>query len=209
MPVTDPGTAATMPRTFAGTGQAKRRHGAELERAIFAAVFDQIDEVGYARLTMDRLAAAASTSKAVLYRRWESKEALVLDALRASLPTIPEVPEHASLREDLLAVLGVVRSAFAVTKGTAFRLVAAEAGGDCRALANERVFGPAHDAILATLRRAVERGETRPELASDLVADIGTALLRSRAIEGEVPSEALVTAIVDDVLLPLLTEPDR
>jgi hypothetical protein len=117
------------------------------------------------------------------------------------------VPAHASLREDLLAVLGLVRTAFAVTKGTAFRLIASEAGGDCRALANERVFSPAHDAILATLRRAVERGETRPELANDLVADIGTALLRSRAIEGEVPPESLVTEIVDDVLLPLLTEP--
>ncbi|MFC0440037.1 TetR/AcrR family transcriptional regulator [Kutzneria buriramensis] len=184
---------------------AKRRRGTALQHAIFDAVFDLINEIGYARLTMERVALAAGTSKAVLYRRWPDKEALVLDALRESLPTIPEVSVHGNLRDDLLAVLEVVRSAFAMTKGTAFHLVAAEAGGDCRALANERVFAPAHDAILATMRRAAERGETRPELVTDLVADIGTALLRSRAIDGEIPPETLVTAIVDDVLLPLLS----
>ena len=199
MSVTDPGVlAAVSPR---------RRRGPALQRAIFDAVFDQINEIGYARLTMDRLALAAGTSKAVLYRRWDSKEALVLDALRESLPTIPDVPDQGSLRGDLLAVLGAVRAAFAVTKGTAFHLVAAEAGGDCRALANERVFGPAHQAIRNTLGRAAERGEIRPALDSDLVAGIGPALLRSRAIDGEIPPESLVADIVDQVLLPLLRSP--
>ncbi|MFI9387653.1 TetR/AcrR family transcriptional regulator [Kutzneria sp. NPDC052558] len=183
---------------------AKRRRGVELQHAIFDTVFDLINEIGYARVTMERVAVAAGTSKAVLYRRWDDKESLVLDALRESLPTIPEVPDQGNLRDDLLAVLEVVRSAFAMTKGTAFHLVAAEAGGDCRALADERVFAPAHDAILTTMRRAVERGEARPELVTDLVADIGTALLRSRAIDGEIPPESLVTSIVDEVLLPLL-----
>src|SRR5882757_6502148 len=184
---------------------AKRRRGTELRHAIFDTVFDLINEIGYARVTMERVAVAAATSKAVLYRRWDDKEALVLDALRETLPTIPEVPDQGNLRDDLLAVLEVVRSAFAMTKGTAFHLVAAEAGGDCRALADERVFAPAHDAILTTMRRAVERGEARPELVTDLVADIGAALLRSRAIDGEIPPESLVTSIVDEVLLPLLS----
>jgi hypothetical protein len=143
----------------------------------------------------------------VLYRRWDSKEALVLDALRDCLPTIAEVPPRQNLRDDLLAVLGSIRSAFALTKGTAFHLVAAEAGGDCRALADERVFSPAHKAIIDTLGRAAERGEIGADLVTDLIADIGPALLRSRAIDGAVPPESMVTAIVDEVLLPLLTKP--
>ena len=58
-----------------------RRRGDSLRRAIFEAVFDQLQTVGYANLTMDKVAAAAHTSKAVLYRRWASKDALVAEAL--------------------------------------------------------------------------------------------------------------------------------
>ncbi|AEH09834.1 MULTISPECIES: TetR/AcrR family transcriptional regulator [Protofrankia] len=183
----------------------RRRRGPALQEAIFSAVFDQINEIGYARLTMDRIAAAAGTSKAVLYRRWESRESLVLDALRESLPTVPEPPAGQSLRADLLHVLETVRSAFTVTKGTTFHLVAAEAGGDCRALADERVFVPAHRVILDVLGRAAGWGEIRAELVTDLIAGIGPALLRSQAIDGPVPDPATVTAIVDEILLPLLT----
>lgn len=192
------------PEPGAAAVSAKRRRGQALQRAIFEAVFDQINEIGYARLTMDRVAAAAGTSKAVLYRRWDSKESLVLDTLRESLPVIGDVPAGGSLREDLLAVLGALRAAFAVTKGTAFHVVAAETGPDCRQLADERVFRPARRVILGILRRAADRGEIRAELVKDLIADVGPALLRSRAIDGSVPGEAMVTAVVDEVFLPLL-----
>ncbi len=39
-----------------------------------------------------------------------------------------------------------------------------------------------------------------------MIADIGPALLRSHALDGEIPSEALVASIVDSVLVPLLTK---
>lgn len=184
---------------------ARRRRGPVLHRAIFDAVFDQIQTVGYARLTMDRVAAAAGTSKAVLYRRWDSKEALVLDALQESMPAMPDVPGQPTLREDLLMLLGALRSALAAAQGIAFHLVAAEVGGDCQALVNERLFAPAHRAVLGALRRAAERGEISAVMATDLIADIGPALLRSRAMDGSALPDALVAAITDEVLIPLLT----
>lgn len=184
---------------------ARRRRGPVLHRAIFDAVFDQIQTVGYARLTMDRVAAAAGTSKAVLYRRWDSKEALVLDALQESMPAMPDVPGQPTLREDLLMLLGALRSALAAAQGIAFHLVAAEVGGDCQALVNERLFAPAHRAVLGALHRAAERGEISAVMATDLIADIGPALLRSRAMDGSALPDALVAAITDEVLIPLLT----
>lgn len=191
-------------RSPALTAGARRRRGPALQRAIFDAVFDQINEIGYAKLTMDRVAAAAGTGKAVLYRRWDSKEALVLEALRDSLPVLGDVPDGGGLRDDLLAVLGSLRDALAATKGTAFHVVAAETGPDCRQLADERVFRPARRVILGILGRAAGRGEIRPEAVTDLIADVGPALLRSRAIDGSVPGPAMVTDVVDTVLLPLL-----
>ncbi len=84
--------------TAAGT----RRRGEALERAIFAAVIDQLAAVGYAGLTMDGVAAAASTGKAALYRRWPSKAELVADALGHALPAPEDAPDRGNIREDLI-----------------------------------------------------------------------------------------------------------
>jgi AcrR family transcriptional regulator len=188
-----------------GAAPARRRRGDELRKAIFDAVFQQVNETGYAALTMDRLASAADTSKAVLYRHWESKDALVVDALRNSLPAADEPAPGPDLRADLLTVLDRMRAAVAATRGAAFRVIAAESGGACHLLAEERVFGPARAAILAALRRAADRGECEAALVSEAIADVGPALLRAKALDGPVPSEAVVAGIVDEVLVPLYT----
>lgn len=60
-------------------------------------------EVGWAGFTMDAVARRARVGKAALYRRWESKEKLIVEAL-ASI-TMPVMAETTgSLREDLLAM---------------------------------------------------------------------------------------------------------
>ena len=51
---------------------------------------------------MDLLAQRAGVGKATIYRRWESKEALILDALRITETPIP-VPDEGNLRDDLFA----------------------------------------------------------------------------------------------------------
>jgi hypothetical protein len=98
-----------------------------------------------------------------------------------------------------------MRAAVAATRGAAFRVNAAESGGACHLLAEERVFGPARAAILAALRRAADRGECEAALVSEAIADVGPALLRAKALDGPVPSEAVVAGIVDEVLVPLYT----
>jgi Tetracyclin repressor-like, C-terminal domain len=115
-----------------------------------------------------------------------------------------DVPARDSLRDDLAGILNRIRAAFAATGGASFHLIVAEAGGNCRALADDRIFRPARAAIIGALERAVERGEIHGDLVTPGVADIGPALLRSHALDGTVPSESLVSGIVDEVLLPLL-----
>jgi len=60
----------------------RRRRGALLERALLQAAWDELASVGYARLSMDGVAARAHTSKTVLYRRWPNRAALVVAAMR-------------------------------------------------------------------------------------------------------------------------------
>lgn len=50
--------------------------------AILTAANELFDEVGYDQLTVQDIAARAGVGLATLYRRWPSKNALVIDALR-------------------------------------------------------------------------------------------------------------------------------
>ena len=56
----------------------------EREDEILDATVTLLMEVGYDRLTMDAVAARAKASKATLYRRWNGKVSLVIDALHAA-----------------------------------------------------------------------------------------------------------------------------
>jgi len=74
----------------------------EREDEIFEACVDLLIQVGYDRLTMDAVAKRARASKATLYRRWETKASLVVDALVRAKGT-PHVEDHdtGDLRSDL------------------------------------------------------------------------------------------------------------
>ena len=52
------------------------------EVEILEAALEVLADVGYDRLTMDAVAQRAKASKATLYRRWNGKVSLVIDALR-------------------------------------------------------------------------------------------------------------------------------
>ena len=72
------------------------------EQEILDAALDVLADVGYDRLTMDAVAHRAKASKATLYRRWNSKAKLVVDAL-ARMKGTPEAPDTGDLRSDLVA----------------------------------------------------------------------------------------------------------
>ena len=84
----------------------QRRRGEELEAALLQAAWDELVSVGFARLTMESVAARARTGVAVLYRRWPRKDDLVLDAIHHYGATHPvEIPDTGSLRGDMIGLL--------------------------------------------------------------------------------------------------------
>ena len=50
-------------------------------QAILTAAMELLAEVGFAGVTVDAVAQRAGVGKATIYRRWQSKERLVLDAI--------------------------------------------------------------------------------------------------------------------------------
>ena len=89
--------AATTPR--------RGRPRAEgLDEALLDVTLDLVGEVGIHGMSMDDLAQRAGVSKATIYRRWPSKERLVLEALNHAMRPF-DLIDTGTLRNDLDAYL--------------------------------------------------------------------------------------------------------
>jgi AcrR family transcriptional regulator len=184
-----------------------RRRGQTLEQAIFQAVLDQLQTVGYARLTMEGVAGCAHTGKAALYRRWPGKEDLVVDALDHVLPSLADLPDHGDVRDDLLDLLRRLAAMVNSGTGCALRCLLAEVDREhpFARLLHERVFAPRQHSFHAVLQRAADRGQLRADAASQLVADVGPAMVVQRFLaDGPPVPDDYVVSILDQVVMPLL-----
>ncbi len=190
-----------------------RRRGAALEDAILAAAYAELTEVGYTAFSVEGAAARARTGKASIYRRWPTKPDLVMDALCAALPTPDACGLEVQFDDSVTTTDALHHVARSITKiltspaGDAMRSIKCEAAVDpeLAALIDARFQAPRRAALLALLRRGVERGEVRPDAATPLVADVLPAVLTHRVImQRQRITEAVITEIMDQVLIPLV-----
>lgn len=187
--------------------QTRRRNGRALVADILEATIAEVDEVGYAELSMERVAERARASKASLYRRWPGKVALVVDAAYHVLPDPSGIADTGTLRGDLLAMLRHVGDQVAGPAGRAIRGVLGDVLRD-PARAEEfraRTRGNSAAVIETVLRRAHARGELDADAVTRRQREAGPALLRQHFLthDGPVPDDVIVE-IVDEVVLPLL-----
>jgi AcrR family transcriptional regulator len=81
-----------------------RPRSADADDAILTATLELAGEVGINGMSMDDLAERAGVSKTTIYRRWTSKEQLVLDALRSAMGPLDDV-DTGSLHADVRVYL--------------------------------------------------------------------------------------------------------
>src|SRR3712207_8338926 len=72
---------------------------------IRAAILRLPAEVGYSALTMDAVAAEAGVGKATIYRRWRTKEELVVDTVSDLNREIAVPADTGSVEGDLRAIM--------------------------------------------------------------------------------------------------------
>ena len=181
------------------------------DAAILAAALDLVAERDYERMTLDEVAARTGRAKTTIYRRWATKEDLVLAALRAAGPP-PEaalLPDTGSLRGDLLAVVDSPWLGGSARRLAVFAGLAPALRGSARMAAAIRaeVTDPYADAYRRILRRAVDRGEVSAEAAArvDLLAEVIPAMSTHRLVAAGAPVRRdLFVRVVDDVVLPAL-----
>ena len=173
----------------------------ESEDAILNAVMLILASDGYPGLTTDKIASHARVSKSTIYRRWPSKEHMVLAAFVLTPPLDPK--DTGDLEQDLL---DIVEQFVRLLRETPL-------GGALPALMVERLHNPtlaaAFDPIVTrrreptrlVLERAIARGELAAALNMELALDLiwGPVMLRALFIAGDVTREAL-RALVQTIL---------
>jgi AcrR family transcriptional regulator len=184
-----------------------RRRGAVLEKAIYAAAIAELIEHGPGGLSMERVADRARTGKSSVYRRWPGKEALMLDTLRHTLPSVDEPPDTGSLRGDLLCMLSRMARVMQEPAGQAVRTLIAEGQRQpalVRAV-DEQVIQPRIDRILSALRRATEPRVIEQGANMELMARVGPALIIHELLLTGLPSsEDTIGQVIDHIILPAL-----
>ena len=175
------------------------------EQEILDATLEVLVQVGYDRLTMDAVAAVAHASKATLYRRWDGKADLVVDALAAhQRGLVGVVPDSGTLRGDLIASFcGSGGLSETMPSTVASVITALGHDPDFAAGFREKVIAPKLAVTRALFERAVSRGEVRADLDLDLFAPALAGIVLHRFyVLGETPDATTITRVIDQIILP-------
>ncbi|MBJ7336886.1 TetR/AcrR family transcriptional regulator [Mycolicibacterium sp.] len=177
------------------------------EAEFLAITLELLQQNGYERLTIDAVAATAKASKATVYRRWPSKAELVLAAFIEGIRQTVVPPKTGSLRSDLLALGQAVNEQSGRHASTVGAVLPELSRNPALGDAMKNVFVDQRRAVMTeVLQQAVDRGEIDAAAISDELWDVlGGYLVFRQMVSGTPPSDATVTALVDEVLLPSLT----
>ncbi|MDP9461603.1 MAG: TetR/AcrR family transcriptional regulator [Actinomycetota bacterium] len=196
-------TTSEMPRPSRGG----RPRDPSRDGVIRAAILRLLAEVGYGALTMDAVASEAGVGKATIYRRWRTKQDLVVDTISDLNRAEAAPPDTGSLEGDLRQML---RSLVTVITGPtgAATLSLLSTVPHQPALAEAFRNGPLavwRQSFEEIWSRAEQRGEVQPDVAGSVVAETTSALLVQRwLLTGRPIDEAYADEVLDTVVLPLI-----
>jgi AcrR family transcriptional regulator len=157
-----------------------RPRSSESERAILDATARLLMDHGYSGLTLSKVAARARASKSTIYRRWPTKEHLIV----ASFNRWPVLDPHDSgdVLEDLLDLH--VQSTRHLRKGgmrgVMPKLIAERAESPALAEVLDPLLERRYDPIRQILRRAIERRQLPDDTDIELAVHAISGLIAAR-----------------------------
>jgi AcrR family transcriptional regulator len=200
-------STSTTPNGEAPARGARRSEASR--RAILTAAFELVGEIGYARLTIEGIAARAGVGKQTIYRWWPSKGAVLFDAFLALAEDAdgdPALPDTGDLDADLKLVL----------RATVAELVDARYDRPMRALTaamlddpelaaeyEQRLEVPMTAIKRARLASARDAGQLPADVDLDLAVELLWSPLQSRWLARGELTTAFADGIVDTVLAGL------
>lgn len=187
-----------------------RPRDANREASILAVVRELVAEVGYDKTSFEEVARRASASKPTLYRRWPTRQDMVVAALKAAPSGVVDTPvDTGSLREDLLILCRRLAETLRTTD-VALTAALLQAGLKdpelCQDMETSMGFTGARLPV-SVLRNAVDRGELPCGASPFAYEEVTGSVLVLRAMNGLPLDEDYLRQLIDTVLLPALARP--
>jgi AcrR family transcriptional regulator len=160
-------------------------------------------------MTLDQVAREAGVAKTTIYRWWDSKELLALDAAFDEIDRagVSRLVDTGSLRSDVLARWKIMLRFFAEppwSRVMASLLAHAQLDAAFAALYRERFFEPRREAARASIRAAIQRGELGEKTDVELALDLFYAPFWNRLLHGHAPlDERYADQVVDATMRAL------
>src|SRR5262245_42615231 len=171
------------------TGRPRDPH---IDGAVLGAVVDVLTRVGYGHLTLEEVARRAGTTKPAIYRRWRTRQQLVLAALARQLEAqaLPALDSGCVVCDLGDAARVFLAACDRVPPGVLGALLADCAGlPDLRTTFMARLFAPPRQAVGDLVDRAKARGDLRADLDTGTAVDFLASLVHYRALFAHAPTD--------------------
>jgi AcrR family transcriptional regulator len=178
------------------------RRGAAVRTAVLSAALAELLERGVNGVTIAAIAARAGVHETSVYRRWRTREDLIVDALtNLSAAEIP-VPDTGSVRGDLVELARLVSAYLSMPLGRAVVAIAAFTVEDeSIAEARAKLVASRLEAMRVLIGRAVDRGELPVGTDARFALEMLVSPLHMRTfMTGEPLTETLPEQVVDMIL---------
>jgi AcrR family transcriptional regulator len=175
-----------------------------VDTRVVAATLELLAEEGLSALSVESIATTAGVSKSSVYRRWNSKEEIIIDAI-ATVAQAVNVSDTGDIRHDLVTAIDGLRGLVSDTRaGEVFPWLVSEIASrsDIGVLYFTTVVHPRRRAIVDLLAAARERGDIRSSLDVEIAVDIltGPVILRRMAGNMDSAPDDWAEIVVDSLL---------
>jgi len=145
----------------------------DIESRVYRATLELYAQVGWAGLTLDAVASRCRVGKFSIYRRWASKEALIVEAIRSMGPESSPFEPIGEIRADLISFVETLIAALTGPLGLVHLRAQLEAKvyPDPLGKAMETIRLQWISTARKIVRQAIERGEVPAGTSPALVFD--------------------------------------
>lgn len=186
--------------------KAGRPRSEEAKTSILQTAYELLLEHGLAGVTIEGIAKKAGVSKVTIYKWWQTKSALVLDAFFAATETILPVPDTGFIKDDLFQQANNLSEFINSPKGKVISEFIAEGQYDSE-FAKEyrsRYFVPRRFISRKIFERGIQRGEIKENTDIELCIDlIFSPIFYRLLITGDEINSDYISKIIDISLFSL------
>jgi AcrR family transcriptional regulator len=185
-----------------------RPRSVEADKAILDATLVLLAEVGPTALSVEEVASRAGVGKTTIYRRFATKDDLVVASLASLNESLPTEVVEGTVRDCLVAMVTAwwAQQEDGNPSGQLFHRVLAHAKKNPQMFCAfyDQVIEPRRDVYRSVVRRAIERGELRDdtdvELMTTLIISSSVYVLQMRASGRDASPGAGPADFVDAIL---------